>query len=106
MAGRYKEAETDLAAPQLDDNPAASLWRGYVAAKTSQWPDAKKAFAAGSKALQQFPALWRQRFARSAAETALALGDTAGARSWVNYALANSADPDEDAQTKLVDARV
>ena len=106
MARRYKEAETDLAAPQLDDNPAASLWRGYVAAKTSQWPDAKKAFAAGSKALQQFPALWRQRFARSAAETALALGDTAGARSWVNYALANSADPDEDAQTKLVDAQV
>lgn len=106
MAGRYKEAETDLSAPQLEDNPAASLWRAYVLAKQSQWADAKKAFAAGGSALSQFPALWKQRFARAAAETALALGDTAGGRSWINFALANPADPLEDAQTRLVDARV
>ncbi len=106
MAGRYKEAETDLTVPVLDDNPAASLWRGYVLAKTSQWADAKKAFTAGSSALSQFPPLWKQRFARAAAETALALGDVGGARSWINFALENPIDPDEDAQTKLVDARV
>lgn len=106
MARRYKEAETDFAAPQLDDNAAASLWRGYVYAKTSQWADARKSYAAGAKALAQFPALWRQRFARAAAETALALGDTAGARSWINYALASPDDALENAQTKLVDARV
>ena len=106
MARRYKEAETDLSAQPLDDNAPANLWRGYVLAKTSQWADAKKAFTVGSKALAQFPAVWRQRFARSAAKTALALGDTAGARSWINYALANLGDPDEDALTKLVDAQV
>ena len=106
MSRRYKEAETDFAAPQLDDNAPASLWRGYVYAKTSQWADARKAYAAGAKALSQFPAMWRQRFARAAAETALALGDVAGARSWINYALASPDDPLENAQTKLVDARV
>ncbi|HEY3799447.1 MAG TPA: endoglucanase [Caulobacteraceae bacterium] len=106
MAGRYQEAETDLAAPQLEDNPAASLWRGYVLAKSSQWADAKKAFAGGASALSQFPALWKSRFARAAAETALALGDTAGARSWVNYALQTVAAPEEDADARLIDAEV
>lgn len=106
MAGRFEEAETDLAAPVLQDNPAASLWRAYVLAKTSQWNDAKKAFTAGSSALSQFPPLWRQRFARAATETALALGDVAGARSWITYALANPVGPTEDALTKLTAAEV
>jgi tetratricopeptide (TPR) repeat protein len=106
MAGRYKEAETDLAAPQLGDDPAASLWRGYVDAKTSQWADAKREFTAGSSALPQFPALWKARFARAAAETALALGDTAGGRSWIGYALAGHVDAVEDAQSRLVAAKV
>src|SRR5581483_10423738 len=70
------------------------------------WADAKKAFAAGSSALSQFQPLWRQRFTRAAAETALALGDIGGARSWVNYALANNANPDDDAQTRLTAAMV
>jgi tetratricopeptide (TPR) repeat protein len=105
MAGRYKEAETDLSAPVLEDNPAASLWRAYVFARTSQWADAKKEFAAGNSALSQFPPLWRQRFARAAAETALALGDVAGAKSWLTLALANPVDPVEDAETRLVQAR-
>ena len=106
MARRYKEAETDLSAPQLDDDAPAALWRGYVLAQTSQWADAKKAFTAGSKSLSAFPALWRQRFARAAARTALGLGDAGGARSWINYALANPAEAHEDALTRLVDAQV
>jgi len=105
MARRYKEGEADLSAPQLDDAQPAALWRGYVLAKTSQWADAKKAFATGSKSLGAFPAIWRQRFARAAAKTALALGDGPGARSWINYALANPAEPHEDALTRLVDAQ-
>jgi tetratricopeptide (TPR) repeat protein len=107
MAGRYKEAETDLSAPALEDNPAASLWRAEVFAKQRQWPDAKKAFTAGASALSQFPPLWRQRFTRSAAETALALGDVAGARSWINYALANAGGAaEDDARTRLTAAVV
>jgi len=106
MAGRDKEAETDLSAPALDNSQAAALWRGYVLARTSQWADAKKAFTLGAPALSRFPALWKQRFARAAAQTALALNDTPGARSWINYALAASAGPDEDAATKLVQAQV
>ena len=74
--------------------------------RTSQWADAKKAFTAGSSALSQMPPLWKQRFTRSAAETALALGDIGGARSWINYALANTANPEDDAQTRLTDAMV
>jgi tetratricopeptide (TPR) repeat protein len=106
MAGRYKEAETDFASPALEDDPAASLWRGYLFAKLSQWPDARREFADGSSALAQFPPLWRARFSRSAAETALALGDVVGARSWITYALANPVDPMELAQTRLVQARL
>jgi len=106
MAGRYKEAETDFAVPALDENPAVSLWRGYVFAKTSQWADAKKAFAGGASNLSKFPPLWKQRFARAAAETALALNDVPGARSWVNFALASPADGTEDAATRLVAAEV
>ena len=106
MAGRYKEAETDFASPALEDDPAASLWRGYLLAKQSQWPDAKKEFTAGSSALSQFPALWRARFARAAAETALSLGDLPGAKSWVTYALSAPVDPIEDAQTRLIQARL
>ncbi|MFI4936132.1 MAG: endoglucanase, partial [Caulobacterales bacterium] len=106
MAGRYKEAETDFAAPGLADNPAAALWRGYIDAKQSQWTDAKREYAAGASALAQFSPLWRARFSRSATETALALGDVVGARSWINYALANRNDPIEDAQTWLVQARL
>jgi tetratricopeptide (TPR) repeat protein len=106
MAGRYKEAETDLSAPVLEDNAAANLWRGYVLAKTSQWADAKKAFTIGRAELMAFPALWKQRFARAASLTALALNDVPGARSWVDFALDNQVGPDEDAQSKLVDAEV
>ncbi|HEX3920497.1 MAG TPA: tetratricopeptide repeat protein [Caulobacteraceae bacterium] len=106
MAGRYKEAETDLAAPVLDDNPAANLWRGYVLAKTSQWADAKTAFSAGRPALTAFPAYWKQRFGRAAALTGLALNDVPGARSWIDFALGNPIGPDEDAQNQLVDAEV
>ncbi len=106
MAGRYKEAETDLSAPVLEDNPAASLWRADVFAGESRWADAKKAFAAGSSALSQFPPLWRQRFTRAAAQTALALGDIGGAQSWISYALANTANPEDDAKTRLVAAMV
>jgi tetratricopeptide (TPR) repeat protein len=40
------------------------------------------------------------------AETALALGDVAGARSWINFALASPSDPAEDAHTRLVAAAV
>lgn len=106
MAGRYKEAQTDLGMPVLDGSPAASLWRGYVLARTSQWADARKAFAAGASQLPQFPPVWRQRFARAAAETALALGDPAGAKSWIDFALSATSDPVEDARTQLVEAEV
>jgi tetratricopeptide (TPR) repeat protein len=106
MAGRYKEAQIDLAAPALEDNPAIALWRGYLLAKLGQWTDAKRQFSAGVSSLSQFPVLWRARFARAAAETALALGDTGGAHSWIGYALMYHADPVEDAQSQLVQAEV
>ena len=106
MAGRDKEAETDLSAPVLSDSQPAALWRGYVLARTSQWADARKAFTAGAPALSRFPAFWKQRFARAAAQTALALNDIPGARSWINFALAAPADADEDAATRLVQAEV
>ncbi len=106
MARRYKEAETDFASPALEDDPAAALWRGYVFAQLGQWPDAKKAFSEGAPVLDQFPALWRSRFGRAGAETALALGDINGAKSWILAAVAAPVDPVEDGETRLIQAKL
>ena len=75
MAGRYKEAENDFSVPVLADDPASALWRGYIAAKQSDWMGAKEAFVHGMAAMNQFSPAWQARFARAYAETALQLGE-------------------------------
>ena len=107
MAGRYKEAQADLSTPAIADDPASSLWRGYVAQKLGENADARTAFAAGASALFQFDPLWRARFARADAEAALALGQLPVAEVAVDDALRSQGlDPDEELATRLVQARL
>ncbi|MCC7267237.1 MAG: endoglucanase, partial [Caulobacteraceae bacterium] len=41
MVRRYREAETDFAAPQLAGDPSSALWRSYIAAQGAQWTVAR-----------------------------------------------------------------
>ena len=106
MAGRYKEAQADFSSPTLADDPASSLWRGYIAAKLGQWAEARQAFASGAVALYQFDGKWRARFARADAEAALELKQYPVAESEIQTALGVAVDPIEQLDTRLVQARL
>ena len=106
MAGRYKEAETDFSIPGLSDDPASSLWRGYIAAKLGQWSEARQDFDAGASMLFQFPAKWRTRFAAANAEAAIALNQYPVAEVAVDNALNNQSDPVEQLSARLVQAEL
>ena len=80
MAGRYKDAQADFSSPTLVEDPASSLWRGYVSAKLGDFPGAREQFARGHSAMALFAPEWRARFARMDAEAALASGDLGTAR--------------------------
>ncbi|HEY2661575.1 MAG TPA: endoglucanase [Caulobacteraceae bacterium] len=106
MAGRYKEAQADLATPVVADDTASALWRGYVAQKLGDNADARQQFAAGASALFQFDPKWRARFARSDAEASLALGQFPVAEVAIDDALRTQLDPDEELATRLIQARL
>ncbi|HWA61504.1 MAG TPA: endoglucanase, partial [Caulobacteraceae bacterium] len=104
MARRYAEAETDLGVPALADNAAAANWRGYLAARQSRWADAKREFAAGASAINQFPDHWKNAFGRSAAQASIQLVDFASASAWIDFALAGNVSVLDQLQTRLVQA--
>lgn len=106
MAGRYKEAENDFSVPVLADDPASSLWRGYIAAKQNDWSAAMDAFAKGGSAMNQFAPAWQSRFARAWAETAVETGKYSVAYTEVALSIAQTSDPIEQLQTRMVQARL
>jgi tetratricopeptide (TPR) repeat protein len=106
MAGRYKEAENDFSVPVLTDDPASSLWRGYIAAKQNDWNAAMDAFGKGVSAMNQFAPAWQSRFARAWAEAALETGKYSVAYTEVALSIAQTNDPIEQLQTRLVQARL
>jgi tetratricopeptide (TPR) repeat protein len=106
MAGRYKEAENDFSVPVLANDPASSLWRGYIASKENDWQTSADAFAKGVSALNQFTPAWQSRFARAYAETALELGKLNIASTEVALSIAQTKDPIEQLQTRLIQARL
>jgi tetratricopeptide (TPR) repeat protein len=106
MVGRYKEAETDFSVPVLANDPASSLWRGYIASKENDWQTASDAFAKGASAMNQFTPRWQSRFARAQAETALQQGKYGVAFTEVALSIAQTKDPIEQLETRLVQARL
>jgi hypothetical protein len=106
MVGRYKEAENDFSAPVLANDPASSLWRGYIASKENDWQASADAFAKGMSAMNQFIPAWQSRFARAYAETAVELGKLSIASTEVALSIAQTRDPVEQLQTRLVQARL
>jgi tetratricopeptide (TPR) repeat protein len=107
MVGRFVEAQTDFSVPELANDPAASVWRGYVNARQSHWEDARKAFAAGARAVDLFTPRWRAKFAVENARTALELGDQPSANSLIAFALDQKGQgAEQQLAARLVQARV
>jgi len=106
QVGRYKEAENDFSVPVLANDPASSLWRGYVASKENDWQASADAFAKGLPALNQFTPAWQSRFARAYAESALELGKLNVAFTEVALSIAQTKDPVEQLRTRLIQARL
>ena len=105
MAGRFKEAQTDFAAPVLADDPSSSLWRGYAAARLGQWSEARADFQKGLRAFGLVEPTWRARFARADAEAGLALGDLAVTRTQVAMAVSTPQPMEDLLAARLVQAR-
>jgi tetratricopeptide (TPR) repeat protein len=106
MVRRYAEAQADFANPALSNDPGAAAWRGYIASRLGQWQDAGRQFDTGRAVFNQFPPLWRGRFAQAAATAALANGNNAAAQGWVNMAVTSGLPADEQAMTNLLQARL
>jgi tetratricopeptide (TPR) repeat protein len=106
MAGRYKEAQADLSAPSVADDPACALWRGYIASKLGQYAEARQQFSNGAVALFQFAPKWRARFAVADAEAAVALGQNPVAEVAIENALRDLDDPVEELSVRLVQAKL
>ena len=105
MAGRFAEASVDLAAPQLANDPSSALWRGYIAERTGQYADDRKAYSQGYQALNLVDPVWRARFARSDAFAGLQIGQLGVARTQIAMALSAKTDPYEELSVRLVQAQ-
>ena len=106
MAGRLKEADSDLSVAILADDPSSSAWRGYIAARQGQWADARAKFAQAAQSMELFPPLWRARFERADAEAAIGLGDFAAAQGSMNRADIAGLPPAEQLANQLMQARL
>ncbi|MBW3558623.1 MAG: endoglucanase [Proteobacteria bacterium] len=77
--GRTKEAGADFMSPVLAQDASSALWRGLLAATEGDHARAVGQLNEGAPALNLFPTKLRARFIRAQAESALAMGDAAGA---------------------------
>jgi tetratricopeptide (TPR) repeat protein len=100
MMGRYADADADLSASALAQNPTAALWRGYAAAQRQDWANARSQLERGAGALEDCSPTWRARFQLALANAAFELGDYAAADSAQSAAIGEA--PDQDLRLKAV----
>ncbi|MGA9657537.1 MAG: tetratricopeptide repeat protein, partial [Asticcacaulis sp.] len=106
LSGRYSSAESDLASPQLANDPATRLWAAYAERQNGHHADAVKDFKAGLKALDQFSPEWRARLATAYATSALDQKDLKTAETMIQYAIAQAPTSLDKLAAYLVDARI
>ena len=102
---RIRQARADFAAQTLNRDPAAALWRGYLAAQMQDWGTARREFDAGREAFYLFEPHWQSRFRTAYARSALALNDLGAAKTQIDEALAVDADQDTRLHTRLLQAQ-
>jgi len=90
MMGRIPEANADLSLGALDDNAAATLWRGYLSARQEAWAEARRSLEEGRAALEDLPRPWRAQLSLALAESALHLNDVAAAEQALAAAAADA----------------
>ena len=106
LSGRLGDAGVDFAAPALMDDPSSALWRGYIAWRQGDNLHAREELAAGAPALNHFAPAQRARFARAAAETALAAGDLTEASAQLRVARTWKPPAEESLGLSLAQAKV
>jgi tetratricopeptide (TPR) repeat protein len=106
MLGRLKAAKNDLDAGALAEDPAAALWRGYVAAQERDWTTARRELARGRTALALQPKGWRAKFELALSTAALELQDVEGAAAATARALAANPDSETAGFVRIAEARV
>lgn len=89
MAGRYREADADLARGSLRADASAMLWRAMAAAGLGDWQRAIELFRATGRHIYQYPTVRSADFAVVWAEAALRANDYDAARRMANLAVAN-----------------
>lgn len=105
LLARYEPAMHDFSAPPLARDSAAALWRGYLAAQSEDWREARRQFEEGGDALALFRSDWRGRFRAAYATAALALNDVGAAKRALEEALAEDLPHDVSLEVRLVEAR-
>ncbi len=103
---RTDDAAVDLAGAALANDPSAHAWRGYLAVQQGDWTGARESFAKASRVIDDFPPVWRARFAAAHAEAALQTGDIEAARALVAYALSQDLPASEQLSVRLVQAHL
>jgi tetratricopeptide (TPR) repeat protein len=106
MLGRVRDAQVDLSAGVLADDPSAALWRGYAAALSENWAEARRSFQDGQGALLTQPQNWRARFNLALAESALELKDLAAADDALAQAIGEASTEDVRASCQILKARL
>lgn len=106
MLNRLAEARTDLSFSELADDPSASLWRGYVAARAGAWSEARRSLELGRDALFAQPQAWRVRMRLALAESALALGDYAAAEAAIAEAQGEIQSPVVQEEAEMLRGRL
>lgn len=106
MMGRISEANQDLDFGGLRDDAAASLWRGYAAARAEIWGDSRRSLEKGRAAIDDQPRAWRARLRLALAESALQLGDFAASEEALTDGQAEATNPAVKEEAALLRARL
>jgi tetratricopeptide (TPR) repeat protein len=106
LMGRVRDAQTDLSAGVLAEDSSAALWRGYAAALTENWAEARRQFEQGQGALGALPQNWRARFNLALAQSAIELNDLPAADSALAQALGEASTEDLRARGEILRARL
>lgn len=106
MLDRIAEARSDLEFGGLAQDPSASLWRGYVAARSQIWTEARRNLELGRDALFGQPTAWRNRMRLALAESALELNDFVAADAALAEALAEIEGGEMRVHARLLQGRL
>lgn len=106
MVYRFGEAREDLDYSGLAADAGASLWRGYVAAQTEQWAQARRDLERGRAALFSQPAAVRVRMGLALARSALELGDLAASEQALGAVQGESLDAAVRDEARLLEGRL